>query len=351
MSLPILQPNSTPNEPQIRGDVTIDESVIVASGVILNATVGHKITVHAGVCLGMGTIITAHEGDVEIHANAILGPGTLILGNCVIGSQASLGTSVTVFHGTVESLAVIPAGSIIGDYSRQATIESNGNSASSNKHTATVNQTSANINITSVTAEVSQTVSEQKSTNLSDSQSSIDNNPDSEQSIIDKINKLNQNQHLGGKTIDNSQQESSSVKKPNITSESIKENIGSKPGLNSYVNQHNLPNKKSIPETPQQNTAEFTNQVAEIGDNTIDRQQISDPVIEKKPKITSADILPKPIKPQISKPKSVSQSDQINNNQPSSDSQASQIVQKKEVVGKVYINRLLYTLFPEKNKL
>ena len=107
MSLPILQPISTTNEPQFRGDVNIDESVIVASGVILNATAGHKITIHAGVCLGMGTIITAHQGDVEVHANAILGPGTLILGNCVIGSQASLGTSVTVYHGVVEALAVI----------------------------------------------------------------------------------------------------------------------------------------------------------------------------------------------------------------------------------------------------
>ncbi|NCO74113.1 MAG: hypothetical protein GW795_03215 [Cyanobacteria bacterium] len=118
MSLPILQP-STIDTTQIRGDVTIDSSVIIASGVILNATNGNKIVLCEGVCVGMGTIITASEGDIYIQENTILGSGSLIFGSCIIGQQVSLGASVTVYNAKVEAMSVIPAGSIIGDRSRQ----------------------------------------------------------------------------------------------------------------------------------------------------------------------------------------------------------------------------------------
>ncbi|WP_373479561.1 hypothetical protein [Geminocystis sp.] len=118
MSLPILQP-STIDTTQIRGDVTIDQSVIIARGVILNATNGNKIVLCEGVCVGMGTIITASEGDIYIQENTILGSGSLIFGSCIIGQQVSLGASVTVYNAKVEAMSVIPAGSIIGDRSRQ----------------------------------------------------------------------------------------------------------------------------------------------------------------------------------------------------------------------------------------
>jgi len=58
MSLPILQPSTIKNI-QIRGDVTIDDSAVIADGVIINAPEGSKIIIHGGVCLGMGSIITA----------------------------------------------------------------------------------------------------------------------------------------------------------------------------------------------------------------------------------------------------------------------------------------------------
>lgn len=122
MSLPILQP-STMDTTQIRGDVTIDRSVIIASGVILNATAGNKIILSSGVCLGMGTIITAYDGDIEIKENTILGSGSLIFGSCLIGSQVSLGASVTIFNTNIAPLTVIPAGTIIGDRSRQVELK------------------------------------------------------------------------------------------------------------------------------------------------------------------------------------------------------------------------------------
>ncbi|BAQ66736.1 hypothetical protein [Geminocystis sp. NIES-3709] len=140
MSLPILHP-STIDTTQIRGNVTIDQSVIIASGVILNATQGNKIIIHGGVCLGMGTIITAYNGDVEIRENTILGSGSLILGKSVIGSQVSLGASVTVYNSNIESMSVIPAGSIIGDRSRQINFNEDVNINSSSQKINSPTQT------------------------------------------------------------------------------------------------------------------------------------------------------------------------------------------------------------------
>lgn len=122
MSLPILQP-STVDTTQIRGDVTIDRSVLMASGVILNATERNKIIIREGVCLGMGSIITAYNGDIEIKENTILGSGSLIFGSCVIGSQVSLGASVTIYNTNIEPLTVIPAGTILGDRSRKVELK------------------------------------------------------------------------------------------------------------------------------------------------------------------------------------------------------------------------------------
>ena len=141
MPLPILRTSSI-DTTQIRGDVTIDGSAMIASGVILNATQGYKIIIRAGVCLGMGTIITAYDGNVEIKENAILGSGTLVLGNCIVGSQVSLGASVTVYHANIEPMSVIPAGSIIGDRSRQVNLREeeviNSTSETAHSHTQTI---------------------------------------------------------------------------------------------------------------------------------------------------------------------------------------------------------------------
>lgn len=124
MSLPILQASSSETT-QIRGDVTIDASAVIAVGVILNATKGNRIIIHSGVCVGMGTVITAYDGDVEIKSNAILGAGTLILGKSIIGTHASLGSSVTVYQTNIDNSAVIPAGSILGDRTRGVDLKSN----------------------------------------------------------------------------------------------------------------------------------------------------------------------------------------------------------------------------------
>jgi carbon dioxide concentrating mechanism protein CcmN len=285
MSLPILQPSLSNIPPQIRGDVTIDPSVIVASGVILNATPGNKIMIHAGVCLGMGTIITAHEGDVEIQANAILGPGTLILGSCVIGSQASLGTSVTVYHAKVERLAVIPAGSIIGDCSRKLDVNE------SEEEVVVIDEVQQEITIeeteTTQTTEIKEEV-------IVEQENPQDDN------IIDKINRLNQNNYSRKKT------------SFSTTAKTAKSSVKQ----DSSEQEHKQEEEEKIATSP---PAENSNPV-ESKEAEKSSQSISEEEVEKTE--TSVE----------------------------SKSSSQTIVKNKEVVGKVYINRLLYTLFPERNR-
>jgi carbon dioxide concentrating mechanism protein CcmN len=122
MSLPPVQPISR-SEFYVNGDVTIHESAIVAPGVILRAAPNSQIIIGAGACLGMGTILTAYQGVIVIGAGAILGTGVLIVGQGEIGENACVGSTTTIFNASVEAMTIVPSGSLIGDTSRQITIE------------------------------------------------------------------------------------------------------------------------------------------------------------------------------------------------------------------------------------
>jgi carbon dioxide concentrating mechanism protein CcmN len=104
---------------RISGDVEIHPTASLASGVILQAAPNHKIVVGADACIGMGAIINAAQGSVEIGSGAILGAGVLIIGASKIGSNCCIGTSTTIFQSDVAAMVVIEPGSIIGDGSRQ----------------------------------------------------------------------------------------------------------------------------------------------------------------------------------------------------------------------------------------
>ena len=104
---------------RISGDVEVHPTASLASGVILQAAPNHKIIIGADVCIGMGAIINAAQGSVEINAGAILGAGVLIIGESKIGSNCCIGTSSTIFQTDVASMVVIEPGSILGDGSRQ----------------------------------------------------------------------------------------------------------------------------------------------------------------------------------------------------------------------------------------
>lgn len=117
MYLPPLQPVSN-KDVYIYGNVTIHPSATLAPGVVLQAAPDSHIIIGAEVSLGMGTIINATQGSIEIASGATLGAGVLIVGTSAIGSNACIGTATTIFNSSVESMAVIAPGSLIGDSSR-----------------------------------------------------------------------------------------------------------------------------------------------------------------------------------------------------------------------------------------
>lgn len=118
MYLPPLQP-ITNSELYVCGDVDIHPSAAIAAGVILKAAPNSRIVIGEGVCLGMGTILNACFGDIEIENGAVLGAGVLIVGTGKIGRHACIGAATTIFNASVRSMSSIAGGSLLGDLSRQ----------------------------------------------------------------------------------------------------------------------------------------------------------------------------------------------------------------------------------------
>ena len=117
MYLPPLQPIAN-SEIQICGDVEIHPSASIAPGVILKAATNSRIVIGADVCLGMGVILCADSGSIEIEVGVTLGSGVLIIGTSKIGANACIGTTTTIFNASVAAMTVISPGSLIGDHSR-----------------------------------------------------------------------------------------------------------------------------------------------------------------------------------------------------------------------------------------
>ncbi len=96
------------------GDVTVDSSAIIGIGVILQAAPNCRIAIGAGACLGMGTILNACEGTIEIEPGAVLGAGVLIVGQSKVGANASIGAVSTIVNASIEPMQVLAAGSVLG---------------------------------------------------------------------------------------------------------------------------------------------------------------------------------------------------------------------------------------------
>jgi carbon dioxide concentrating mechanism protein CcmN len=123
MYLPPLQAMHDSPAQQI-GEVTVHPSVAIAPGVLLQAEAGSRISIAASVCIGMGAVIHAYGGVLEIQEGVNLGAGVLILGSGVIGAHACVGTSSTVIESSVSSQQILPPGSLVGDRSRSVQPES-----------------------------------------------------------------------------------------------------------------------------------------------------------------------------------------------------------------------------------
>lgn len=117
MYSPPLQPLCN-SQSYVSGDVTIDPSAIIGPGVLLAAEPNSRIVIAAGVCIGMGTIIHAQEGSLEVESGAVLGAGVLVVGAGKIGANACVGSCTTLLYSSIESKQVISSGSLIGDKSR-----------------------------------------------------------------------------------------------------------------------------------------------------------------------------------------------------------------------------------------
>lgn len=114
MYLPPLPSVCNP-QVQMSGDVWVDPSATIGPGVILQAGANARIAIAAGVCIGMGTILQAFEGNIDVEREAVLGAGVLIVGNAKIGTRASVGATATIYNSGVKPLQVVPAGSVLGD--------------------------------------------------------------------------------------------------------------------------------------------------------------------------------------------------------------------------------------------
>jgi carbonic anhydrase/acetyltransferase-like protein (isoleucine patch superfamily) len=95
------------------GDVMIDETAAIAAGVLIQADQGSRIIIAAGVCIGMGTVIHAQNGVLEIGAGANLGAGVLVYGNSKIGEGACIGASSSIVRAVISKGQIVPPCSLI----------------------------------------------------------------------------------------------------------------------------------------------------------------------------------------------------------------------------------------------
>lgn len=107
----------------VRGDVTVHPTAAIAPGVLLQAEAGSQIAISSGVCIGMGSILHAYQGKIEIGESANLGAGVLVVGQVQIGALACIGSSSTLFNTSIQPAQMVPPGSLIGDTSRQVSLD------------------------------------------------------------------------------------------------------------------------------------------------------------------------------------------------------------------------------------
>lgn len=101
------------------GEVKIDPQAAIAPGVVLKADPHSQIIIGKGVCIGMGAILHAQAGTLEVDTGANIGAGVLVVGKGKIGANACVGAATTILDGNIEPGQVVAPGSLIGDQSRQ----------------------------------------------------------------------------------------------------------------------------------------------------------------------------------------------------------------------------------------
>ncbi len=103
------------------GDVTIHAGVAIAPGVLIQADPNSRIVIKSGACIGIGAILHASNGVVEVGEGANIGAEVLLVGQVQIGGNACVGAATTIINSTIAQGQIVPPGSLIGDPSRPAT--------------------------------------------------------------------------------------------------------------------------------------------------------------------------------------------------------------------------------------
>lgn len=124
--------------------MSIDPSAAISSGVILRADPDSKIIIGDGVCIGIGAILHAHQGILEVEAGANLGAGVLVVGKGKIGVNACIGALTTIWNASIEPWQVVPPSSLVGDQGRQVPDTSKAATASDSPQVPDPTSTSAN---------------------------------------------------------------------------------------------------------------------------------------------------------------------------------------------------------------
>jgi carbon dioxide concentrating mechanism protein CcmN len=116
MSLPSLQlqPISTSHY-YVSGDVTIQAGVAIAPGVLLQADPNSRVIIKAGACIGIGAVLHAHGGMVEVGEGANIGAEVLLVGQVTIGARACIGAATTILNSAIAKDEMVRPGSLIGD--------------------------------------------------------------------------------------------------------------------------------------------------------------------------------------------------------------------------------------------
>ncbi|MCY7333410.1 MAG: hypothetical protein LH649_12310 [Pseudanabaena sp. CAN_BIN31] len=127
------------------GDVVIDKTAAIASGVLIQADDGGKIIIGAGVCIGMGAVLHAQDGLLEIGAGANLGAGVLVYGTTKIGEGACIGASSSIVRAIIANGAIVPPCSLISGLEQSAIVTATPESVVANSVERTVTETQIEI--------------------------------------------------------------------------------------------------------------------------------------------------------------------------------------------------------------
>jgi carbon dioxide concentrating mechanism protein CcmN len=98
------------------GDVIIQAGVAIAPGVLIQADPNSRVLIKTGACIGIGAILHAHHGTLEVGEGANIGAEVLLVGHLAIGAHACIGAATTIFNTSVAGQQIIPPGSLIGEF-------------------------------------------------------------------------------------------------------------------------------------------------------------------------------------------------------------------------------------------